>query len=810
MLASRYKPLCCFYNFRKSPRQVETEHQYSRIKDPPARITNQDVSRDTKPRDRSASQENLILPTPPTSRSASALNSTARDSERKQYSGSEYRPMSETLNSYKPYSKSSLGKRFTEENILSQTCPPGETGRYFRQSSGKEPRDNQDRRSGLKHPYERQVAQSEDVLSTSSTDTQMFAKKVAPKKPERKKLKKAQETSSNMDHLIQEQIKLERELKQLQEIRERLVPPLDLRELNANHVNGTATNGEQYSTLNGQSKRFSNSRDHKMSPTGHLISGPAHSAARPELTSDDSVDREVEGLLSEVMLLRDSEDDTSPIKEDHLSPEATNVPQRNFPQRSSPGMLLNSYPNGVDRTNVSNGYMQQSYFSTPQMNPQLVSMQRNHPVAPVVSQTDKIQQFCLLKKQEIHWMNQIRGRRHILEQKLDSIVRQDVEEQYFYAQEELGRVEKAIADLFQSLSPQEVQWLMQKGMAPSKPDYIRSPYNVHALQTSSHVSPSISHNQFDQQFLPRQQQQQVSYPVAPASFVTGLNVPQRFGYQQTNSQPHHTANFSSSYAHGAGNVFPGFQATVGNRGNVSHQFQDVANASSPSFAKPPSTDKETQTFNGLHVQNGASPAHRLDHNLETLQNANPERGSRDLDTRTRDMNNSLSARRLSEPDDSGLRNEADHFRVDSADSVTTEREDAKLVSHAVPRQQEDESRGQLAREGTNNEEIQSDVQNRPKPTSVKQPSFDDYEVVRLKEKLEHEQRELQASLEREQNKFIEEQRRLKEEEERQNEWIRQQKKAEQENQERMSESLANKAREEQASEQERSVDEVRN
>lgn len=713
--------------------------------------------------------------------------------------------MSGTLDSYQQYSKSSLAKRFTEEDLLSQTCPPGETGRYFRQSSGREPRDNQDWRTRPKHPYVRQAIPSEDVLSTSSADTQVLAKKVAPKKPERKKLKKAQETSSNMNHLIQEQIKLERELKQLQEIRECLVPPLDLRELNTNHVNGTATNGEQYLTLNGQSKRFTNSKD-KLSSTGHVISGPAHSGARPELTSDDSVDREVEGLLSEVMLLRDSEDDTSPINRDHLSPETTNIPQQSVPQGSSPGLLLNGYHSVVHQTNGSNGYMQQSYSATPQTNPQLVSMRGYQVANLVVSQTDKIEQFRLLKKQEIHWMNQIRSRRHILEQKLDSIVRQDVEEQYFYAQEELSRIEKAIADLLQSLSPQEVQWLMRNGMAPPNPDYNRSTYNKHALQTNHYVTPPICYNQFDQQFLPRQQQQLVPNPVAPASFVTGMNVPLRPGFHQTNSQPQHTANFPPSYANGAGNGFPGFQTTGANRGKVSHQFQDNANASSLSFSKPRSTDKETQTSNGLPVQNGVSPAHRFDSDSQTLQNAHLERDVRDLDTRTPDTVNSLRARRPPQPGDSGLRNDADHFRVDSADIVTLEREGAKRASHAFPRQQENESRGQLPREGANNEQIHFDVQTRPNPTSVKQPSFDDHEVVRLREKLEHEQRELQASLEREQNKFLEEQRRLKEEEERQNEWIRQQK-IEQENQERMSENLANKAREEQASE--RSVDEVR-
>lgn len=745
--------------------------------------------------------------------------------------------MSETLDSYQSYSKSTLGKRLAEEDFLSQTCPPGDTGRYFRQSNGREPRENLDRRPGSKHSYVRQAAQNEDVLSTSSADTQVVAKKVAPKKPERKKLKKAQETSSNIDHLIQEQMKLERELKQLQAIRERLVPPLDLRELNANHVNGSVTNGEHYpsdkrladpsTSQNGQNRRLPSSKEHKMSPSGHVISGPAHSTARPELTSDDSVDREVEGLLREVALLRDSEDDTSPLKYDYYSPESPNISHRNGTHRSSPGMLVNGYHNGVHQPNVTNGYIQQSYSTPSQFNPQFVSTQRTQPAAPVVSQTDKVQQFCLLKKQEIYWMSQIRSRRHILEQKLDILVRQDVEEQYFYSQEELSRIEKAIADLFQSLSPQEVQWLMKNGMAPSKPEYVRSPYNLHALQTSNHVSPSVSYNQFDQQFLPRQQQQHVPYPVAPGPSVNGMNAPQSFGYLQTNSQPLYTANFSPSYAPGAGNVFPGFQDTSTNTENIPHQFPDTTNASTPSFTKPSSTDKETQTFNGVHIQNGVTPAQRLDYNEETLQSANLQRDPRDLGplqsanlrrhprglgTKTRDrdqrVDNNRSARQLSEPDNSELRIEADHPQVAPVDNARLEREEA-LVSQAVPKQQQEKNRGQLAREGTDNEETRSNVHNRQNPATVKQPSFDDHEVVRLKEKLEHEQRELQASLEREQKRFMEEQRRLKEEEERQNEFISQQKKAELENQQRMRDNLAAKAREAEMREQERSADEVR-
>ncbi|KAJ7357573.1 hypothetical protein OS493_024381 [Desmophyllum pertusum] len=474
--------------------------------------------------------------------------------------------------------------------------------------------------------------------------------------------------------------------------------------------------------------------------------------------------------------------------------------------RRSSAIVANGYHSGVHEPNITNGYIQQSYSTPPQHNPQFVSVQRNHPAVPAVSQ-DRIHQFCLLKKQEIYWMSQIRNRRHILEQKLDALVRQDVEEQYFYSQEELGRIEKAIADLFQSLSPQEVQWLMKNGMAPSNPDYIRSPYNLHALQTNNHATPSIPYNQFDQQFLPRQQQQHVlqhvPYPVAPGPSINGMNVPQRFGYQQTNSQPHYSANVSTSYAHGTRNGFPGFQGTSTNRGNVPNQFQEATNASTLSFVKPPCTDQETQTFNGIHVQNGVTPSPRLDHNVETLESGNISRDPTDRGVRTRDVSgqrveNSSSTRQLPEPGISRLVIEAGYSQVAPADNASLEQETAAPVSHTVPKQREEKTSSQLAREGTNDEEIHSHVHNR-QTTAIKQPSFDDHEVVRLKAKLEHEQRELQASLEREQNQFMEEQRRLKEEEQRQREWIEKQKKAEEENQQRMREKLEHEQRELQAS-----------
>lgn len=786
---------------RKYPSQADAESQYSRIKDSPNRTSNSAASRYSRPRDHSSAEETLILPRPPTSRPTPAINGTTvdRNTERKHYSGSERRPTSRILDSYQSYSEGSLGNRFAEDDLMSQTCPPGNTGRYLRHSSSKNHREGFDGQPKYASQM-RQTTQNED------SPVESYAKKIAPKKPERKKLKKTEVESSNMHYLVQEQTKLEKELKELQKSRQQLVPPLDLRELNENHVRYD----EQYigdkpplSTssprVSGQNKRLSNS---KVSPisSGHLISGPVHSSARPELTSDDSMDREVEGLLSEVLFSRDSEDDTSPLKRDSLSPEMeTRITQTNGTQHSSPRFIVNGHRNGVHEPNVLNGYGESSSTSS-QHTPQVLSAHRHHPPASSVSK-DKVQQFCALKQQEMYWMNRVRHQRQILAQPLNTVVRQEVEEQYFYAQEELSRIEKATSDLFQHLSPGDVQVLVKNGMVPTDPEYIRSPYNLHALQTNTHASPSRLNNTYDQRFLSQQQQQQhAPYPSLPGPAFNGMNVPQRFGYQQTISQPQYTTNVAPSFAQGAGYAFTGFQDRNINSRNVPNQYQAATNASDLQFVKPPSTDKETQTFNGLQPQNGVATGHILDHNLKKQESANSNRDSRHQHTRSRNISSqhvdqSSVTVQPQEPSDGELRFKAEHSQVSPVDIASLE--GAALVNHAAPRQQEDQPSGEFPRQERDNEELHSNAHVRQKPVAVKQPSFDDHEVVKLKEKLEHEQKELQDSLKREQRKFLEEQRRLKEEEERQKQWL-----AEQENLQSMRESLAIEEKEAQALQEE--------
>lgn len=708
-----------------------------------------------------------------------------------------------------------VGRRVTTEGSESQTCPPGVTSRYLKHNGGMGPRDSLDGWAGYKHSPKREIVRNEDVTSNSFVDSQVATQKVAPKKPERKKLKKSQQTSSKMEHLIQEQTRLEKELEQLQKMRENLVPPLDLRQLNTNYMNGSVLHDEyfpsekivssSYPRRSDQIKRLSSSRSQKM--VDDLTSSPTHSTARPELTSDDSVDREVEGLLREVSLLKEEEDDTAPLKHAYLSPESSNVLHRSELQRSSSEMLLNGYRTSMHDPDITNSHVQQSNFTSLQNSPQISSAQRNQLAAHSVS-LDKVQHFCLLKKREMYWMNQIRSRRHILSQKLDTLVRQDVEEQYFYSQEELSKTEKAIADLFQSLSHQEVQWLLKNGMVSSNPDYARSPHNMHALQTNNYVNPSLPFNQFGHQFQSRQQHQHALTPVAPAPLVNGSHTPQMFRCQSTNPVLHTSTNAPPLYVFGSENTA---------RVNNSYHSQDVTNASAMTFVKPPSSNKETQTLNGGdQIQNGVDFDPRLRHEVktpETMEKANLVREPMDVGVRTHDFsgqhleNDSSAARKLPEPGTSKHIIKAVDSHVHPEDDESLERDLEAPVGRTIV-EQRSKRVGKQPLQVVNNKDVHSNTDDGQKPV-FKQASFDDHEVVKLKAKLEEEQKELQDSLKREQNKFMEEQRRLREEEERQNEWIRQQKIAEQENLERSRQSPAKNVEAAQVEEKDWSVDEVR-
>ena len=788
-----------FFNFSEFLKQTAAESAYSRLKNTPNRTNNSNGSLYTRSRDYSSAEETLILPSPPVRRPATAINGTsdsaAMDLKQKQPHSRETSKL--------PDSSQSYFNGFVKGDVMSQTCPPGETGRYLKHSRGRDPRESFERQPKyVNYPLVQQLEQNGDLLNNAPLKS--YTRKMAPKKPARKKVKKTEEESKNIDNLLMEQMKLEKELKELQQIREKIVPPLDLSELNANHA--SYSDHERY--LNPKSISTSglsvssqgrHPKDFKVSSlsSGHFTSGPSSLTVKPELTSDDSIDREVEGLLSEMLFLRDDEDDTSPLKHDSLSPEVKTYPYTNGAQSSSPKVTTNGYYNGVHEPKITNSVVDSSPSSSGYTPPPAGS-KKYHSRVSDVSQ-DKIEQFCALKQQEMYWMNRIRHQRQILAQPLNTVVRHEVEEQYFYAQEQLSGIEKAIADLFQHLSPGEVEVLVKNGVVKPDPEYILSPFNSHSLQTNYYTNPS--YNQFGQRSLAQQPQQNAAYPLVPGPATNGINVPQRFGYQQTTSQTQFATNLAPFHSQRIGNASTGFQETSIGSGNVSNQTG--TRASDVIVNKPASVNKETQTVNGVHAHNGTTTSDILDRDLKKTEDNSDEVNQRE---RTRNISilpvSQNTSTKLPQAEDS-----EQEQRISNPVDITGLSNEASPVNQISVGKQEDQPSGEFVVQGAGNEkEYYVAPEESGKLVAVKRPSFDDHEVVKLKEKLEFEQKELSDSLKREEMRFLEEQRRLKEEEERQNQWM-----AEQENRRRrIQESMIIDEREVEMVEQQLSVDEVKN
>lgn len=788
-----------FFNFSEFLKQTAAESAYSRLKNTPNRTNNSNGSLYTRSRDYSSAEETLILPTPPVRRPATAINGTsdsaAMDLKQKQPHSRETSKL--------PDSSQSYFNGFVKGDVMSQTCPPGETGRYLKHSRGRDPRESFERQPKyVNYPLVQQLEQNGDLLNNAPLKS--YTRKMAPKKPARKKVKKTEEESKNIDNLLMEQMKLEKELKELQQIREKIVPPLDLSELNANHA--SYSDHERY--LNPKSISTSglsvssqgrHPKDFKVSSlsSGHFTSGPSSLTVKPELTSDDSIDREVEGLLSEMLFLRDDEDDTSPLKQGSLSPEVKTYPYTNGAQSSSPKVTTNGYYNGVHEPKITNSVVDSSPSSSGYTPPPAGS-KKYHSRVSDVSQ-DKIEQFCALKQQEMYWMNRIRHQRQILAQPLNTVVRHEVEEQYFYAQEQLSGIEKAIADLFQHLSPGEVEVLVKNGVVKPDPEYILSPFNSRSLQTNYYTNPS--YNQFGQRSLAQQPQQNAAYPLVPGPATNGINVPQRFGYQQTTSQTQFATNLAPFHSQRIGNASTGFQETSIGSGNVSNQTG--TRASDVIVNKPASVNKETQTVNGVHAHNGTTTSNILDRDLKKTEDNSDEVNQRE---RTRNISilpvSQNTSTKLPQAEDS-----EQEQRISNPVDITGLSNEASPVNKIAVGKQEDQPSGEFVVQGAGNEkEYYVAPEESGKLVAVKRPSFDDHEVVKLKEKLEFEQKELSDSLKREEMRFLEEQRRLKEEEERQNQWM-----AEQENRRRrIQESMIIDEREVEMVEQQLSVDEVKN
>lgn len=704
--------------------------------------------------------------------------SVERDIRRNQ-SGALVRSMPYERTESSPSISKQIGGKTRKGDYLNQAYPPEETGRYLGSGRAME---------------QREFDWPSHSLERSSQTGQL--RKSAPKKPDRKKIKKTQGESSNVGYLIQEQRKLERELKELETERQPLVPPLDLRGTNPSQARSVISVPRD--------TQLHHSNDWSSTSSGHFISNPARPIQRPEVTSDDSIDREVEGLLSEMLSPRDSEDDTSPSKQDSF------VPRTSRKQDHSPRLFVNGYHEGVLEPNPGNGIP--GPHSSPRSNiPRVVSDNENRvprlangwhdgsspqsfqfstsrisnlPRAPVVSQ-DKVEQFWSLKKQEMYWMNRVRLQRQILAQSLDTVVRHEVEEQYFYSQEELSRIENAIADLFRRLSPEDVQRLMKNGMVTVNPKYIPSENTLLALQTSSVTNPSGFKNPLDQRPLPQHQPQLGTSSAAPGLLTNGVNMPQKFGYQRASPQYPRNANVAPGFGRETRNKVLSHQDASLNSERVPSEPQESHISHVLPVAKLTCDDKETRTFKGLQTRSECSVSQTLDDDVEIPSSVYMGNETNE----TRDENGQLPrqdgvVQQLQEPGNE-RRVEANYPSIYPAGNTSLEEEDDPVVELASLEQTESNDEELVPDDFVNELVSHSTAHEVRKPSTVKQPSFDDHEVVKLKEKLDQEQRELLESLKKEEMKFREEQRRLAEEQEQDEKWM-----AEQEERQRMRESLS--------------------
>ena len=706
-----------------------------------------DVSRYVGSLDHSTIPERLILPTPPTRRSASSVGSVSgsKSLDRKSDSGLErWRvPLKMGLcQSYITGKDSGSTSLELEDDFTKQTCPPGEIGRYLRQQhSSTEPplAGRLPKTRPAKHPPVRQLAQDEDNSSMSSWEFRGGANKLSHKKPE-KQPKKSQEQSGKLAVLIQEQLQLEKELNELEQIREQLVPPLYLQSLTSSNQADDdsslkASNGEQSHRSVVEFTLYSGiQKDHIPKRRGISsaldaglnlpVSGPSSATAGLEVTSGDSTDREVEGLLSELLFPEQNYDDTSPLLYDGVLEEKMKFSDQNEVKVSSRTRMSNGFHKPNNFPSIANEMMHN--YSTPpkplaHFGAGLVPAQTNQTRASSFSH-EKVRQFVSLKKHELYWKNQIGNRRRILEQKLDTVARLGVEEQYFYSQGELSKIEKAIADLFQCLSPVDVQWLTRNGVTqttcfPSQPKLLSPVFG----------QPSHQRHYFD---------------ITQGPSGKGLSVPREFGYNQSIPQTQSTTNSIPSGEPGRG---PNYGMTfIG--------LQDTDNISAVFSRNPPCSNKETQTVNGF--QGGLNSASGINHTFAKQHEF---------------LNQVLVTRQPQGP-------------VGKVEVVDPKGHSGDRASEARKEEiGEDISVAQFSHGERWRVNPHSSVRGKPQQTPVKQLSFDDQEVVRLKEKLGLEQSELQETLEKEKILFLEEQRRLKEEEVEQLNWMRQRREMERQN-----------------------------
>ena len=684
------------------------------------------------------------LPTPPTNRSASSTSGRTSDGDWN-LNSSEFRsqslPRQSSARAYHPDCNFDNDLSAVESSHV--TCPPGVRGRYLHEHCG-----------STGQPSVRQFARGDHEEFSSGSSSELLP----PKKPARKRSSSNQENPPN-GGLLQEQLQIERELQQLDHERSKdfQVPPLDLRALNK------APAELESFTLSQSLMDLQRCKDvhRNQSPCGHLFdysssinserqigsnqATNAGSLLRPELFSDDSIDREVEGFLN----------DFEPPRFSPMGCNTSTASDQREPvfqprtERPFENNLKTMVYNGV-------GIIPSSLRSRhePVVSPSFVTQV---PSGLEISQ-ERLRHFCILKKQELFWRSQIAKYRGFLEQRLDRVVRQDIEEQYFYAQEELCRMEKALAAVFYQLSSIETKWLMQHGLI-----------STHRLQKS--VS-SVT----------------LEFPDISLLSLAG---------HESDQRPYQPKNGLSDVTRDPGLVHNGF-SHVGLGGVPPIESSGLT---SPAALHAPQQQhssvghlqfhKETQTQDNNSVAGHVSPYY---------QNGTEDSLRRDPQREVPSPQRSVSE----EPGNqcAGHRGEGKQqlqLRHQQQEQLWQQQQQQQQLlrqqqQQQVLRQQQQRQRQQQQQQ---QQQLNQDEQSREpnlaeaeKKAATKQPSFDDEEVRQLQKEVEREQRELEEVLEKEREQYKEEQRRLKEEEQQEQEWLRQQKEMEQ----RFQSNLVNKAK----------------
>ena len=308
-----------------------------------------------------------------------------------------------------------------------------------------------DRRS-KRHPPTRQVAQDIDEVPPPPSSSLESLQSI--RRGQRSNHHSSNHSNYSVDdELYKEQLILEEELKGLK-----------LNGCNMNldliHQSSQASASEPSEVV---SKEYS--RDPLRTKRGNNI-----------LVSDDSLDREVEGLLKELCGSQEIEE-----KLRNSSTHLNDMEESSFPTKSfkSDTSVFNGASSQVRVCPASISREPEGVFGKRKLRPSkkrsignrvsLDNVVGYNPSAIVVTNDQEAaKEFLELRKVETNLREKIKLYRQFLEQKLDDATRQEVEEQYFDTQEELCRLEKTMIYLCSFLTKGQVNWLLRKTQDKTK------------------------------------------------------------------------------------------------------------------------------------------------------------------------------------------------------------------------------------------------------------------------------------------------------------------------------------------------------